>query len=381
MMNHSQAIYLDEAGHTGGNLLDLAQPVFVYAAVAMDEAQATAIHSEAVARFRINDAELKGGNLVRRQRGRDAATWILEQTVQCSRAVVIDKEYALAGKFFEYVLEPVLAERNSLFYGIGLHKFVAMVVYLHFRTRDEHADRMLANFQHMMRTTDAGLLEAVLSGDGFHFEASDPLTHILNFALCHQERIKSEIRTLETLGNVLGWALELSSTAAHWLLASWGEEFDALRVYCDNSKSVAADLEFFENFIGRKDKVYIRFGQTNSPSLVYNLAQPIQLVNSRQFAGVQIADVWASALAYSFNHGDNEVAKNWLDIAENVISNTIMPDTELVNVDRKSPFINWVVLMELCDRSIKGEPLLQDMDLFILTAQSELSDPVGDFGD
>ena len=60
--------------------------------------------------------------------------------------------------------------------------------------------------------------------------------------------------------------------------------------------------------------------------------------------------------------------------------NIIVPDMELLDVERKSPFLNWVVLRELCSRSIKGYPLLLDMDLFILTALSELPDPVGDLG-
>ncbi len=106
----------------------------------------------------------------------------------------------------------------------------------------------------------------------------------------------------------------------------------------------------------------------------------MQLVDSKRFAGVQIADVWAGALSYSFNHEDDVTSQNWLEIAEDAIFNIIVPDMELLDVERKSPFLNWVVLMELCSRSIKGCPLLLDMDLFILTALSELPDPVGDLG-
>ena len=31
--------------------------------------------------------------------------------------MVANKEYALAGKFFEYIFEPVLASHSTLFYG------------------------------------------------------------------------------------------------------------------------------------------------------------------------------------------------------------------------------------------------------------------------
>ena len=43
-----------------------------------------------------------------------------------------NKRYALAGKFFEYIFEPVLAQKNRLFYERDFHKFVAMAVYLPF---------------------------------------------------------------------------------------------------------------------------------------------------------------------------------------------------------------------------------------------------------
>ena len=65
---------------------------------------------------------------------------------------------------------------------------------------------------------------------------------------------------------------------------------------CDASKPVAEDLAFFKNFLGREDKAYMWFGRPNNPSYIYNLAEPVQLVDSRKYPGVQIADIWASAL-------------------------------------------------------------------------------------
>ena len=368
---HVQNVYLDEAGHTGGNLLDPDQPVFVYSAVAIDEKQAAAIHSEAISRFGINAEELKGSHLIRRPRGQAAISWVLERTSAQTRVVVIDKEYALAGKFFEYVFEPVLAAGSSLFYGIDFHRFIAMIVYLHFRTGDAHAKNLLENFQQMMRSTDAELLGSVLSTEGFGMEESDPLTDILTFGNCHLDRIQSEIDGLSSLGSAPGWALELSTTSVNWLLASWAEEFAGLQVYCDNSKSIAADLDFFANFVGRIDKAYLWFGSRDNPSYVYNLERPVRLVDSKRFPGVQIADVWASAVAYAFNHPNEEVSDNWLATAEGLTSNVMVPDMTLLDVTLKSPCINWAVLMELRNRSVAGNSLIQDMDAFIWAAQAE----------
>ena len=70
-------------------------------------------------------------------------------------------------------------------------------------------------------------------------------------------------------------------TALHWLLASCGEEFEVLEVYCDESKPIQEGHDFFDVFIGRKDKLYLRFGDKPSPSFIYNLAGPINLVDSK----------------------------------------------------------------------------------------------------
>ena len=60
MSEEVQTIYLDEAGFTGNNMLDPAQPFFVYSGLALTKEQAAALHSEAVARFYLRGDELKG---------------------------------------------------------------------------------------------------------------------------------------------------------------------------------------------------------------------------------------------------------------------------------------------------------------------------------
>ena len=94
-----QTVYLDEAGFTGNNLLDPAQPMFVYSAVAMAKDQAAALHSEVVSRFRLRDHELKGSNLVKRRQGREAISWLLARSGEYALVAVYDKRYALAGRF------------------------------------------------------------------------------------------------------------------------------------------------------------------------------------------------------------------------------------------------------------------------------------------
>src|SRR3954454_10666933 len=63
-------VVMDEAGHTGENLLDSDQPAYALAAVQMDEATATAAVSDALDRAPDTTTELKFSALRRSSAGR-----------------------------------------------------------------------------------------------------------------------------------------------------------------------------------------------------------------------------------------------------------------------------------------------------------------------
>ena len=339
MIKKTQTIYLDEAGFTGNNLLDDAQPWFVFASIAIDENSASELRSEMRSRFKIHDNELKGANLVKRNRGRDAVTWLLENSHQDSLIMVTDKKYALAGKFFEYIFEPVIAEASSLFYRIDFHKFVATLLHTAYSARDPNVRTMLRNFENLMKELDPQLLESILSAID-KTDISGPLGKVLVFAHCHQKRIEREIQDLREMDSGPPWWLELSTTSVHWLLAEWGEQFESLEVYCDKSKPIQAGSNLFDSMVGRKDKAYIWFEKEAHPSVVYNLASPLNLVDSRRHPGVQIADILSSSVAYALNHRDDELSQQWLTIVEDVIGNAIRPDFSLLDPDTEGAFIS-----------------------------------------
>ena len=186
-METIQTVYLDEAGFTGNHLLDPAQPMFVYSAVAIAKDQAAALHSEVVSRFRLRGGELKGSNLVKRRQGREAISWLLERSVEHSLLAIYDKRYALAGRFYEYIFEPLLANLSALLYAIEFHKFVATVLHCHFAARDPYAGRLLRDFETLMRTLDPQQVDAVVAHAG-EVERTGPLGYLLVIALCQRKR-------------------------------------------------------------------------------------------------------------------------------------------------------------------------------------------------
>lgn len=89
------------------------------------------------------------------------------------------------------------------------------------------------------------------------------------------------------------------------LLTTWGERHESLRVICDQSIPLLDQMDFFNVMVGRTDKRTIRMGRRES-SIIFNLAEPLQLVNSLDTLGVQLADVLAAALCASMETPKDE---------------------------------------------------------------------------
>ncbi len=364
-----QNVYVDEAGFTGGNLLDRDQSELVFAAVAISAPEADRVWMEVATRSKSQSPELKGTNLTSQANGRTAITWLLENTAEHVKLAAINKRYALAGKFFEYIFEPVLAEKNSLLYAMDFHKFVAMALYLHFAADHPFGAHIFESFQHLVRDPGSGRVTNLYPPNEINIDEQDPLRYMLTFALCHQDRIEAELRAIAASQSYPGWALELSSTSVHCLLAGWAEKHGSLRVYCDDSKPLAANRELFDAMVGRQDRFYAGFGTHGDRSIIYNLVEPMQFVDSKQSPGTQIADIWATSLAYAFRHLEDEICQRWLEVAEPAIDTVIFPDTQFVDMDAEGPLLNWALLVELSRRSVNGESVTLDIEDYINAAK------------
>lgn len=115
-------ISFDESGFTGPDLLNEAQPYFVYASHDLSAEEATGFLEKLKADFRFQGNELKATRLKRRGDWEDLSNRICEISDQRSRVVTFDKRAALAGKFFEYFFEPVLAKNSLAFYRADFHR-------------------------------------------------------------------------------------------------------------------------------------------------------------------------------------------------------------------------------------------------------------------
>lgn len=366
----AQNIYFDESGYTGNNLLSPDQPAFVYASVAIDSSDASQLHSEMLTRFNIRSKELKGKNLIRYKRGQEAISWLLNECSNIACIVVANKKFALAGKFFEYIFEPVLKANNSLFYAVGFHKFIANLVYILFESKDAYAEDMLDDFEMLLRTQDPSILKRLLTPANQVIRFSDPLSYILTFSLCHREKIEEEIKELSEIDGVSRWALELTTTSLFWMLSVWSERFELMEVFCDKSEPIDANRELFDTMIGRQDRIYMKLGPQPEHALTFNLAGPITLLDSQQSPGIQIADVLSGSIAFALKNPDDELSKKWLGLADKMFSPfCILPNVREVDLRERDPYINGLILHELVDRTLHGRSLFVDMEEFIGTAR------------
>ena len=146
-----QNIYFDESGFTGNNLLSAEQAYFTYASVASSDDEAKEIVEYLVYQYKLQGRELKGGNLVKTERGRKAIEDVLFYYSGRIKIFTSEKTFALAGKLYEYIFEPAIAEINAIFYEIGLHRYIANALHREWTTNASGAEAIFSEFERLRK--------------------------------------------------------------------------------------------------------------------------------------------------------------------------------------------------------------------------------------
>ena len=276
----THTVYCDEAGFTGNNLLDHQQPFFAYSAVALEAAEAAEIVEHIVRDRGVQGGELKAANLLKSPRGQQTMLKVLDAIEGRYAVTFHEKKYALACKFFKYIFEPALQRNNKFFYDLEFHKFVANVLYLHFRVGEATAEEIMSDFQALMRRRDDKGLRRL-----FGSAAGVPgLAEMCDFALGYRDAINEELDSLAGNDAVGKWVLDLTSASLMTLLEHWGGRLEQLDVYCDKSKPLQAGPGILEAMIGREERLYINFAGRELP-MTFNLLRLPELVELQDAPG------------------------------------------------------------------------------------------------
>jgi hypothetical protein len=359
-------IWCDESGATGNELLDANQEHFVYASVALEPREAQEIRLKLVRENSLQGLELKGKNLCGHSKGRQAISQLIELVGDRVHLVVHHKKYALAAKFFEYIFEPLLADKNWLFYKIGFHRFISNLLFVWAMSQDLTADQILGDFARAMRTFEPASLPTFPTANSLVVGTEDPLSQMGTFCMLHKERIAEELLDLKEIEGG-SWTLDLTSTSLFSVLSYWGEQFDQLAVYCDDAKPLQKS-PIFQHFVNRQDKAYqTMWGYERL--LTPNLAHPVNLVDSHSYPGVQLADAFASACRKALQNRKNPEHQRWIEtLIPRISQESVWHDVSHIDVNNRETAVNMLVLHELMDRSVKKEHLLTDIEVFIYRA-------------
>ena len=284
-----QTIYCDEAGFTGDNMLDTDQPMFTYASVAMDQTEARDLIVRIRQRHHIQARELKGAQLAKSPAGRAVILETLQQMRGRYLVTAYDKKLSLAGKFFEYVFEPVLKRNSTLFYENDFHKFITTLVYMTFRCNEEPIVQIITQFEQFMRSLNPQDAPIIFGGKTSDIDMREPLTDIAYFIDGYRNII------LQESAHVGDWVLDLTTTALWNHLAHWGDCFDILQVLCDDSKPLRDFAPILDVMVNRPDKKRVTICGKDRP-LTFNMARPVEFGSSLEEPGLQLADVASSAL-------------------------------------------------------------------------------------
>jgi hypothetical protein len=139
-------------------------------------------------RYRIQGNDIKGQKLVKTESGRKAISHLLKELEHRSKFSVFHKKYLLAVKLFEYIFEPVLAEKNSMFYYLGFHKFISNFLYIEFMTIIENAEDIFGEFSTLMRQLDNSelKLEHIFNSSALSKDELTMLDSVKNFLIFPQ---------------------------------------------------------------------------------------------------------------------------------------------------------------------------------------------------
>ena len=364
----AQTIFCDEAGFTGNHLLDEQQPAFAYASVAIEETDAAEVIRRLRRDSRLQGSELKGARLAKSTRGRAVIIDALRSIRGRYIASVHNKKFSLACKFFEYIYEPVLARNNSLFYAHGFHEFVAALIYMHFIVQDEPTSNLVQQFEKFMRSLDPADAPILFTGTATNAASNEALLAVARFIDGYRNIILRESRYVGS------WVLDLSLTAFFAQIAQWGERFDVISVYCDDSKPLRDMTPAFTAMVGRTERTSMFFGQKRRP-LTFNLAQPVQFVSSASYAGVQLADVVSSALVHAFKDPESDWSQVvFHEVQPHMHEDCIVPNLAPLDLETPKGAVNALVLQELGARAEQGADPLSGMSGFYQFAYATAPD-------
>jgi hypothetical protein len=230
---------------------------------------------------------------------------------------------------------------------------------------ERSGERLISEFALMMRQLDGKNFGPLSAKSGVENVGETILEQITAFAAIHKDVIGEELATLNNGDGVPNWVLDLTTTSLFTILSEFAVTFSPLTVYCDASKPLLANRSAFQAMVNRPELLGNKHFFDDLP-FGFSLQSEPNLVDSKLYPGVQIADVLAAAAAFCVQQPNHPSSQLWWPLLRQSLSGChIIPNLEYADPETESGFVGACILGELVRRSVQKENLFGGMPEFI----------------
>ena len=292
-------VAFDEAGNTGPNLLDSAQPCFALASVHLSDEEASTILEPVTGR---QTKEAHFASLKRRQAGREGILKLLASpllTEDKAKIYVIHKPYMVVTKLVDLLPENLLYRQGIDLYHKGGNIALANVLYFCIPALCSKTQflRLQQSFVCMIRSKTGTAIS------DFYAAVNEAERK------CRNSELVPILGLLAATRGIVQYQLDRCShteldpaiTSLLQLSAIWSDQLaQPFSIIHDHSKSVDFDKDLVEALMDPSGP-NIRVGRDRRDAPLFIKATGVSFVNSRDSKQIQVADILAGAASYLFN--------------------------------------------------------------------------------
>lgn len=324
-------IFLDEAGYTGRNLLDPAQPIFTLASLCCPED----VCKDLKQKFfnKVKAAELKYTSLARRHSGQQMVLAFLRELAEHPDRVklaIADKEYVLVTKMVDVIVEPAMHMDGIDAYDRGFNIILSNIFYSLIPSLGgrDFFRKLLSHFQQMMQSREPDdyrkFFGLIVDRE---FEDST-LEEFLWFLRAGHYKLNVDI--LDAPTHTLDFAMSLTLS----LMTLWREDIkdgSGITLIHDASSAMARDKDIWDSLVNPDITPQIVGYDVRKVQFPISVTET-HAEDSKNWVGLQLADIVAGATAAS---------ARWLAEGSDVKDKYLYEVNELINSESYNKFVIW----------------------------------------
>jgi len=287
-------IFIDECGYTGEDLFNADQPVFVLASLHLSDECCIALKNKHFSKVKAK--ELKHSRLSKYQTQQGMVIdFLRDMTKQSDSAgfAIAHKRYVLVTYIVDLIVEPVAYEDGLDFYRDGLNIACSNVLYFVTQTLagKEFFENMIHNFQLMMRERTYDAYESFFK-PFFETHFDEKFDRFLD--RIRESRIRYGPSLLRSIPKE---SLEIAFSLALNLVAEWSKSITGnFSLVHDKSSNMAKNKKVWDKIL-HPDATPKVVGYDRRKMYFPIRVERTDFEDSQDFAGLQLADIMAGAMA------------------------------------------------------------------------------------